>query len=134
MPQIQMDSRRKITKFGDRVIRALLYNCKFARLGQIFRKSKTLDSDIPLAKDAKFGSDVISTARLCENLSEPFDRAQGERISIEVCYMCVPFVLSYSKHERSFHTVSRRAKSFRDPSHWLGMTGISPPPLRLRRR
>ncbi len=44
----------------------------------------------------------LAFARLCENTSEPFDRAQGERISVDGCYSSFPFVPRYSKHERIF--------------------------------
>ena len=68
-----------------RILRAFHCNSsQFAQLGQIFASQKLSDSDIPRAKHAKvakFGRDVMSTARVCENLSEPFDRAQGERLN-----------------------------------------------------
>ena len=61
---------------------------KFARLAQIFRIVRTLDSDIPLAKT--------------------------QRRQVLICCHFDPW-----------------EKSFLDPSHSLGMTGIGPSPLRL---
>ena len=61
---------------------------KFARLAQIFRIVRILDSDIPLAKT--------------------------QRRQVLICCHFDPW-----------------EKSFLDPSHSLGMTGIGPSPLRL---
>jgi len=38
--------------------------------------------------------------------SEPFDKAQGERIITCVCDQAIPFVVRLSNHERDYDTVS----------------------------